>query len=77
VGGDGTSLSEDEARLALASIAAWRTDPEAEIACPRCRALGLQVADFSARPHAEWYTLECPACGLDTTLNIPLGHSLA
>ncbi len=57
-------LSAAERRAALETIARWRADPEAPVACPRCRAAELALADRSARPHAEWYQLACPACGL-------------
>ena len=34
---------------------------------------GLAIIDQSARPYAEWYALTCAACGLNATINIPLG----
>jgi hypothetical protein len=58
---------------ALASITAWRIDPEKPVACPVCSALGLHVIDQSARPYAEWYALSCTSCGLEATVHIPLG----
>lgn len=71
--GDADSpLSPEEARLALERIGAWRLDSEAPVACPRCSREGLSVVDRSARPYAEWYALSCNACGLDTTLHIPM-----
>lgn len=67
------SLAADELRVALETIAAWRSDPEASQDCPRCAQAGLTLHDRSARPHAEWYHLACAACGLDETIHIPLG----
>ena len=66
-------LSAGELRNALTIIAGWRTDPDAQVACPRCGQAGLAIADRSARPYAEWYHLGCAACGLDETIHIPLG----
>jgi hypothetical protein len=57
---------------ALASIAAWRTEPDAPCKCPVCGADGLSISDRSARPHAEWYVLTCKNCNLDATVHIPL-----
>ena len=67
------SLSGDELRSALATIAAWRQDPESRVACPHCGHIGLSLADRSARPYVEWYQLACAHCGLDETIHIPLG----
>jgi hypothetical protein len=67
------TLTAAELKAALASIAHWREEPEAAVSCPRCGAMGLALADRSARPYAEWYHLACPACGLDETVHIPLG----
>ena len=66
------SLPADKVRLALSRIAAWRADPGAAVACPVCAAMGLQILDQSARPHAEWYALSCPTCGLTATINLPM-----
>jgi hypothetical protein len=65
-------LPADKVRLALDRINAWRIDPAASVACPVCEAAGLQIIDQSARPYAEWYALSCPACGLTTTINVPM-----
>jgi hypothetical protein len=62
---------------ALAVINGWRSDPEAPAACPVCGAPGLTIIDQSARPYAEWYQLSCTACGLEHTVNIPLGPPVA
>ena len=67
------ALDADQLREACRRIAAWRASPDAPVACPACGKVGLQVADRSARPYAEWYVLACPACGSSETLNIPLG----
>jgi predicted RNA-binding Zn-ribbon protein involved in translation (DUF1610 family) len=67
------ALEADRLREALHRIAAWRADPLAPVACPACGKPGLAIIDRSARPYAEWYALACPACGLDETVNIPLG----
>jgi hypothetical protein len=66
------SLPADKVRLALERITAWHADPVAAVACPVCEATGLQILDQSARPHAEWYALSCPACGLTATINVPM-----
>lgn len=66
-------LTADELRTSLEVIAAWRRDPDATCDCPRCGAVGLALADRSARPYAEWYHLACAGCGLDETVHIPLG----
>jgi hypothetical protein len=58
--------------LALARIAAWRQRPDDPISCPACEASGLVILDQSARPHAEWYALQCAACGLDATIHLPM-----
>ena len=67
------SITAGEMSSALARIAEWRADPETAVACPRCGRAGLAVTDRSARPYAEWYHLACAGCGLDETINIPLG----
>jgi hypothetical protein len=68
----GRSLTADEQRAAFKSIAAWRAAPADPVACPHCAAPGLRIEDRSARPHAEWYVLDCPTCGLAATLHMPL-----
>lgn len=67
-----TPLTPEEARAALERIGAWRLDSGAPVACPRCNREGVAITDHSARPYAEWYALSCAACGLDTTLHIPM-----
>lgn len=67
------ALSRHEVASALATLALWRGNPDAEAACPKCGAVGLSIVDRSARPHAEWYHLECKGCGLEETIHIPLG----
>lgn len=67
------ALDARETAAALEEIRTWRSDPEAAVACPRCRAPGLAIVDRSSRPYAEWYYLSCAACGLDETVHIPLG----
>ena len=67
------SLTAGEMESALARIGTWRADAEADLSCPRCGRAGLQVADRSARPYAEWYHLACAGCGLDETIHIPMG----
>jgi predicted RNA-binding Zn-ribbon protein involved in translation (DUF1610 family) len=70
------ALTMDQQRQAARSVAAWRADPGAGVACPACGKLGLAIIDRSARPHSEWYALSCPACGLSETLHIPLGAAV-
>jgi predicted RNA-binding Zn-ribbon protein involved in translation (DUF1610 family) len=67
------ALSPELQQEAMRRVADWRADPGRPVACPACSAQGLQIIDRSARPHAEWYALSCPACGLAETLHIPLG----
>ncbi|MET0431282.1 MAG: hypothetical protein ABWX70_11050 [Hyphomicrobium sp.] len=62
---------------ALARIAAWRTNPDAVQTCPQCQAAGIKIIDRSARPYSEWYALTCNACGLDTSVHIPLPGPVA
>lgn len=71
--GAAQQLSGDAMRQALDSIAAWRLDSAAPVACPACAAASLAIVDRSSRPYAEWYALSCAACGLDQTIHIPLG----
>ena len=66
------TLTPSQQRAALDVLAHWRADPRAQIACPACGKPDLSVVDRSARPHAEWYVLTCPACGLNETIHIPL-----
>ncbi|MBN9290030.1 MAG: hypothetical protein J0H36_02680 [Hyphomicrobium denitrificans] len=66
------SLSGDQLKTALATIAAWRSEPDAPCRCPVCGVSGLAIADRSARPYAEWYVLTCKSCGLDETVHIPM-----
>jgi hypothetical protein len=66
-------LPTDKMPLALRRIAHWRAAPADLVRCPVCETPGLQIVDQSARPYAEWYALTCPACGLNATINIPLG----
>jgi predicted RNA-binding Zn-ribbon protein involved in translation (DUF1610 family) len=66
-------LTAEQQRKAIHRVRAWRVEPARPVACPACEQPGLEVIDRSARPHAEWYALTCPACGLSETLHIPLG----
>jgi hypothetical protein len=66
-------LTAEQQREVVRGVAAWRADPQRPVACPACGRPGVEVVDRSARPHAEWYALTCPACGLSETLHIPLG----
>jgi hypothetical protein len=68
-----TSLNKAQHEEAFRRIARWRAGDLRDPACPLCEAPGLTITDRSARPHAEWYHLKCGACGLDTTLGMPLG----
>jgi hypothetical protein len=70
------ALTPDQVREAMRRVAAWRAAPDRPVACPSCGADGLQIVDRSARPHAEWYALACPACGLSETLHIALGAAV-
>jgi predicted RNA-binding Zn-ribbon protein involved in translation (DUF1610 family) len=69
-------LTAEQVTEAMRRVAAWRAEPGTPVACPACGTPGLGVVDRSARPHAEWYALTCPACGLDETLHIPLGAAV-
>jgi hypothetical protein len=66
-------LDAGQVREAIGRIGAWRADPSRPVACVACGKPGMEIVDRSARPHAEWYALRCAACGLDATLNVPLG----
>lgn len=65
-------LTQAQATEALRRIAQWRIDPALPVACPVCDAAGLAIIDRSTRPYAEWYALDCKACGLAETLNVPM-----
>ena len=67
------ALTATQQRAAAHAITARRVSPAKPVPCPSCGQPGLQIADRSARPHAEWYALRCPACGLNETLHIALG----
>jgi len=67
-----STLSADKVAIALARIARWRAAPDDPVACPVCEEPGLSIIDQSTRPHAEWYALSCPACNLETTIQIPM-----
>jgi predicted RNA-binding Zn-ribbon protein involved in translation (DUF1610 family) len=69
-------MTAEQQRHAIQCIAAWRSDAQRAVACPGCGKAGLEIIDRSARPHAEWYALSCPACGLDETLHIALGATI-
>jgi hypothetical protein len=69
-------LTPEQQSEAMRRIAEWRAEPGRALACPICDAEGLQIVDRSARPHAEWYALTCPTCGLTETLHIPLGGAV-
>jgi predicted RNA-binding Zn-ribbon protein involved in translation (DUF1610 family) len=66
-------LTPEQLSEAMRRVTAWRIEPARSVACPACGAEGLAIVDRSARPHAEWYALSCPACGLNETLYIPMG----
>jgi transcription elongation factor Elf1 len=69
----GNDLTPEEHQRVMELLGHWRADPEKSYVCPRCDLEGLVVVDRSARPHAEWYTVSCGACTLETTINVPLG----
>ena len=70
------ALTVEQQREAIRRVTAWRAEPAKPVACPACETPGLEVIDRSARPHAEWYALTCPACGSSETLHIPLGAAV-
>ena len=70
------ALPADKMTVALQRIASWRANPAVPAACPLCEAEGLTILDQSARPYAEWYALTCAACGLNATINVPLGPQI-
>ena len=69
-------LTPEQQREAMRRVAVWRGEPGRPVACPACGKEGLQIIDRSARPHAEWYALTCPACGLGETLHIAMGGAV-
>lgn len=71
-----TPLPPERIGAALAAITAWRIDTDQIVTCPVCMAPGLKIIDQSSRPYAEWYAFSCAACGLETTVNIPLAPPL-
>lgn len=68
-----TGIALELQREALRRVAEWRSGGQTCVKCPGCEAAGLAITDRSARPHTEWYHLKCVACGLDTTIGVPLG----
>ena len=72
--------SPEAPSAARRAITQWQagggSEPSRDIACPLCGAAGLSVIDRSARPHSEWYALNCTACGLDEAIAIPLGAAI-
>jgi hypothetical protein len=62
-----------DAAALLGLVQAWRLAPETPVPCPVCRQAGIVIIDRSTRPYAEWYQIDCPACGVSETLNVPLG----
>jgi predicted RNA-binding Zn-ribbon protein involved in translation (DUF1610 family) len=62
----------EEMRAALATVRGAEHEPGAQPVCPLCGATGLTIIDRSSRPHAEWYALACPSCGLDDVISIPM-----
>jgi hypothetical protein len=55
-----------------ALIRAWQRDRSAELACFVCGGGPVTVTDASVRPHAEWYIIDCAACGHRSTVHRPL-----
>jgi len=68
-----TTARKDTTRDAMRAIRAWHDGGQEFVVCPSCGASDLTIEDQSARPHSEWYVLDCAACGYHETLNIPLG----
>jgi hypothetical protein len=66
------NLVSDHLAEALERIGAWRADSSIVLTCPVCKAPGLEIIDRSARPYSVWYALKCAACGLDSSVQIPL-----
>ncbi len=66
-------LSPEQERAVLRVLRQWRNDPSACLDCPTCGEQGARVIDRSARPHSEWYDIQCSSCGFDHALQIPLG----
>ncbi len=64
-------LNPEEWRRAHKVITAWKNDPAAELACPKCFHPGIKLVDQSARPYAEWFELSCDQCGLAVALHLP------
>lgn len=70
-------LQPNEFDQALMAVSVWQQNPENVIACPVCHVNGLRIEDRSTRPHAEWYQLDCPSCGLAEIVHIPMARSPA
>jgi hypothetical protein len=64
-------LSGEEWDRAHRVVSAWKNDPAAQLACPRCNAEGLGVEDQSVRPYAEWFQLDCDKCNLEVSVHLP------
>ncbi len=70
-------LPADRLGMALQLLVDWRSGKGQPLACPACGTPGLVIEDRSARPHVEWYALQCRICGLDHVLHIPLAAPAA
>ncbi len=68
------ALPPEKVRLAYDRVRQYRDSGGKPVACPLCEEMALKIIDQSARPYVEWYHLTCEACGLEATLNIPLGR---
>jgi transcription elongation factor Elf1 len=71
MGPDYKVLNAEEWSRAHQVISAWKNDPGAELACPRCGHAGLAIEDQSVRPYAEWFQLSCGQCGLEVSVHLP------
>ncbi len=65
-------MNQEQWQRAVKLLRTQRLEPDITSNCPVCGGGGLRIADRSARPHAEWYQLDCDACGLSEAIHIPL-----
>ena len=69
----GGRLDAEESAAAMRAVRLWQQRRSAtDVVCPRCGAGGLSIVDRSARPLAEWFKLDCAACGLDVIVGVPM-----
>ncbi|MFM1815029.1 MAG: hypothetical protein RLZ98_1724 [Pseudomonadota bacterium] len=68
-------LDEQQLKSAFATVESWLYNRSEPVACVVCDAPGLVIENQSVPPYAEWYKLNCSACGLDTIVSRQTGYA--